>query len=477
MHLSFTQRMRRLTTGGVVLAMALLSSLVLDTGSATAVDDRSVGLVETARDGRPNILVIVTDDQRPDTMEFMPRTDRLFGRNGVRYTRAFASTPLCCPFRASLMTGQYAHNSNVRTNEDVANINHEHTMQRYLYDAGYTTALLGKYLNGWPSENPPPYFERFALGTGYVDRPFNVDGTIRTITKYIPRYLGRRASTLLREWEQDDDKPWLMVLTPSTPHVPAIPDPRHVDLRIPRWGGNPATFEEDLSDKPQMLYPNNTSDGVTAHPQRNTYARFARSLLGGDDLVATVFQTMRDLDEDHNTLAFFMSDSGYLLGEHGLRRKRFPHPMSAQIPFYMRWPAGEIPTGVVDGRLVAGIDILPTVLEAAGLEEASGHTIDGRSLRTTAPRDRLLLEHFAESRRAVPNWASLVTGAEQYTEYYEADGTTLAFREYYDAVNDPWQLTNTLGDGDPLNDPAPPTLARLQRQLDLDRNCAGSDCP
>ncbi|MBA3291471.1 MAG: sulfatase-like hydrolase/transferase, partial [Actinobacteria bacterium] len=336
---------------------------------------------------------------------------------------------------------------------------------------------LGKYLNGWPSENPPPYFERFALGTGYVDRPFNVDGTIRTITKYIPRYLGRRASTLLREWEQDDDKPWLVVLTPSTPHVPAIPDPRHVDLRIPRWEGNPATFEEDLSDKPQMLYPNNTSDGVTAHPQRNTYARFARSLLGGDDLVATVFQTMRDLDEDHNTLAFFMSDSGYLLGEHGLRRKRFPHPMSAQIPFYMRWPAGEIPTGVVDGRLVAGIDILPTVLEAAGLEEASGHTIDGRSLRTTAPRDRLLLEHFAESRRAVPNWASLVTGAEQYTEYYEADGTTLAFREYYDAVNDPWQLTNTLGDGDPLNDPAPPTLARLQRQLDLDRNCAGSDCP
>jgi len=477
MNLSFTQRMRRLTTGSVVLAMALLSSLVLDTGSATAVDDRSVRLVETARDGRPNILVIVTDDQRPDTMEFMPRTDRLFGRNGVRYTRAFASTPLCCPFRASLMTGQYAHNSNVRTNEDVANINHEHTMQRYLYDAGYTTALLGKYLNGWPSENPPPYFERFALGTGYVDRPFNVDGTIRTITKYIPRYLGRRASTLLREWEQDDDKPWLVVLTPSTPHVPAIPDPRHVDLRIPRWGGNPATFEEDLSDKPQMLYPNNTSDGVTAHPQRNTYARFARSLLGGDDLVATVFQTMRDLDEDHNTLAFFMSDSGYLLGEHGLRRKRFPHPMSAQIPFYMRWPAGEIPTGVVDGRLVAGIDILPTVLEAAGLEEASGHTIDGRSLRTTAPRDRLLLEHFAESRRAVPNWASLVTGAEQYTEYYEADGTTLAFREYYDAVNDPWQLTNTLGDGDPLNDPAPPTLARLQRQLDLDRNCAGSDCP
>ena len=476
MHLSFTQRTPRLTTGGVVLVMALLSSLVLDTGSATAIDDRTVRLVETARDDRPNILIIVTDDQRPDTMEFMPRTDRLFGRNGVRYTRAFASTPLCCPFRASLMTGQYAHNSNVRTNEDVANLNHEHTMQRYLYDAGYTTALLGKYLNGWPSENPPPYFERFALGTGYVDRPFNVDGTIRTITKYIPRYLGRRASTLLREWEQDDDKPWLMVLTPSTPHVPAIPDPRHVDLRIPRWGGNPATFEEDLSDKPQMLYPNNTSDGVTAHPQRNTYARFARSLLGGDDLVATVFQTMRDLDEDHNTLAFFMSDSGYLLGEHGLRRKRFPHPMSAQIPFYMRWPAGEIPTGVVDGRLVAGIDILPTVLEAAGLEEASGHTIDGRSLRTTAPRDRLLLEHFAESRRAVPNWASLVTGAEQYTEYYEADGT-LAFREYYDAVNDPWQLTNTLGDGDPLNDPAPPTLARLQRQLDLDRNCAGSDCP
>lgn len=434
-------------------------------------------MVEVAGDGRPNILIIVMDDQRPDTMGFMLRTDRLFGRNGVRYTRAFASTPLCCPFRASLMTGQYAHNSGVRTNEDAASINHEQTMQRYLYDAGYTTALLGKYLNGWPLANPPPYFERFAVGVRYEDQPFNVDGTIRTISEYVPRFLGRRASKLLHEWEQDDDKPWLMVLTPSTPHTPATPDPRDVDHRFPRWRGNPATFEEDLSDKPQMLYPNNTSEGVTARPQRKAYAKFARALLGGDDLVARVFKTMRELDENHNTLAFFMSDNGYLLGEHGLRRKRFPYAMSTQIPLYMRWPAGGVATGVVDDRLAAGIDILPTVLEAAGLEETGDHTIDGRSLRTTAPRDRLLLEHFSESKRAVPNWASLVTDAEQYTEYYEADGITPIFKEYYDVVNDPWQLTNTLGDDDPLNDPDPLTLDRLERQLDRDRNCAGSNCP
>jgi hypothetical protein len=95
----------------------------------------------------------------------------------------------------------------------------------------------------------------------------------------------------------------------------------------------------------------------------------------------------------------------------------------------------------------------------------------------TQQRNRLLLEHFSDSKRRVPTWASLITDREQYTEYYQIDGETKIFTEYYDAFDDPWRLTNTLGDDDPFNDPSPLTLQLLSNQLEADRECAGATCP
>ncbi|HZK51121.1 MAG TPA: sulfatase-like hydrolase/transferase, partial [Actinomycetota bacterium] len=206
--------------------MSLVVSLLVVSAEATAVSRASESGSFTVSTDAPNILIIVTDDQRPDMMSFMPRTQRLFGRQGVRFERAFATTPLCCPFRASLMTGQYAHNSEVRRNGDTRNLNHEHTLQRYLYDGGYRTALLGKFLNSWPREDPPPYFERFVLGTGYYkQKPINVDGKMKVITQYLPYFLRKRAVRLLKSFERDDARPWMMVLTPSSPHGPTTPAP------------------------------------------------------------------------------------------------------------------------------------------------------------------------------------------------------------------------------------------------------------
>lgn len=458
--------------------VSLVVSLLVVSAEATAVSRASESGSFTVSTDAPNILIIVTDDQRPDTMSFMPRTQRLFGRQGVRFERAFATTPLCCPFRASLMTGQYAHNSEVRRNGDTRNLNHEHTLQRYLYDGGYRTALLGKFLNSWPREDPPPYFERFVLGTGYYkQKPINVDGKMKVITQYLPYFLRKRAVRLLKSFEREDARPWMMVLTPSSPHGPTTPAPEHRDVRIPKWEGNPATFEEDLSDKPPMLYPNNTPDGVEARPGVRAHSKAAKTLLGADKLVHGVFEALRDLDEDSNTLAFFMSDNGFLMGEHGLRLKRFPYPMSQEIPLFMRWPDGGVPGGEMDDRIAANIDILPTVIEAAGLEDTLEHKVDGLSLSGFEQRNRLLLEHFADNRRQVPTWASLITDREQYTEYYQLDGQTRVFSEYYDIVDDPWYLTNTLGDDDPLNDPDPLTIQGLSDQLRADRECAGASCP
>jgi len=456
---------------------AVVAALLVVPSGALAVDQRSDSKSASAQAGEPNVLIIVTDDQRPDTMRFMPRTRRLFRDRGVTFDRAYATTPLCCPFRASLMTGQYAHNSGVRRQQDGPRIDHDHTLQRYFSDAGYRTALIGKFLNTWNREDSPPYFERFVLGAGYGNSSVNVDGTMKTISRYLPYYLKRRAVRMFREFEADDDaRPWLMVLTPSSPHSPAIPAPEHRSVRIPKWKGNPATFEKNLSDKPPTLYPNNTPEGVKAKPLGTNYRNAARALLGADRIVDEVFRELRELGENRNTLAFFMSDNGYLMGEHGLRAKRLPYPMSQEIPLYMHWPEGGPQTGEADDRIVANIDVLPTALDAAGLEGSLEHEVDGMSLLGSQQRNRLLLEHFADSRRQVPTWASLINDREQYTEYYDLDGETRIFTEYYD-VADRWRLTNTLGDNDPFNDPSPLTLQLLENQLEDDRVCAGSSCP
>jgi len=455
---------------GVLAAM--VSALLVVPGDASAVSHRAGPRSASAQASEPNVLIIVTDDQRADLMKFMPRTRRIFGDRGVRFRRAFATTPLCCPFRASLMTGQFAHNSGVRRQEDGPSINQQHTMQRYLHDAGYTTAMIGKYLNNWPRGTPPPHFDRFSVGKLYDDQLFNVDGKLKRIDRYAPDYLASRAARLLREFEADDAKPWFMLLAPSNPHSPSTAARRHRDVHIPLWQGNPATNEKDLSDKPRVLYGGRRPS--RAKPKTTLYGKMARSLLSADELVAGVDRAMRGLDEKSNTLAFFVSDNGFALGEHGMFAKKKPYPIASRVPLYMRWPRGPVERGGLDNRLVANIDILPTILEAIGLSPVPGHTIDGRSLQGTLRRSRMLVEAFAPSSSYF--WASLITDEEQYTEYYDGN-ETVDFREYYDLDKDPWYLKNTLGDDRPSNDPSPQTLEGLESQLEADRVCAGANCP
>jgi hypothetical protein len=137
---------------------------------------------------------------------------------------------------------------------------------------------------------------------------------------------------------------------------------------------------------------------------------------------------------------------------------------------YVRWP-GHVTPGAVDGRLTGNIDIEPTILDAAGI--APAHTMDGASLLGPGARDRLLLEYFLSPDSPLRSWASDRTKTYQYVEWYDAAGT-IVFREYYDLVNDPWQLTNLLGDGTTSNDP---NVTQLHTRLTADRTCAGATCP
>ena len=191
-------------------------------------------------------------------------------------------------------------------------------------------------------------------------------------------------------------------------------------------------------------------------------------MMSVDDLVLKLKEKLTEFEEA-NTLVTYVSDNGSLWGEHGRQGKSQPYVQSSSVPMMMRWPADTSP-GTVDERFALNIDIAPTVLEAAGVPV--GETpMDGRSLLDASPRKRVLLEYWCG--HSCDRWASTRTAAYQYVERYDADGNVL-FREYYDNLADPWQLTNLLRDGNPNNNP---DVAALHARLELDKSCVGGLCP
>src|SRR5919106_1327986 len=419
---------------------------------------------------RPNVLIIVTDDQRSDTLDVMPRTLAWMARGGIRFSNAYATTPYCCPSRASIFTGRFVHNHGITHTmaEEGARFDQRSTLQFHLQRAGYRTGIFGKYLNKWPLRRDPPRFDEWAIFSegipgGYTGGTWNVRGRVRSVKTYSTRFIGSQAMDFLRASESVDGQPWFLYLAPFAPHWPSIPEARYRDHPVGLWEGNPAVSERKRRDKPTFV--RTWTKGI--EEGRNIRAHQLRTLLSVDDLVDRVFRLLDRLGEGQNTLAFFVSDNGYLWGEHGMTRKLVPYTQSVSVPLLMRWPVGS-PQGVEDDRLAANIDIAPTIMEAARLPADPDVPMDGTSLLRSTRRDRLLLEFWATD--YTPSWASLRTPAYQYVEYYDGTGA-VQFREYYDLVRDPWQLENVLGDATPTNDP---DVQALSDQLSQDRACTGN---
>lgn len=460
------------------IASLVALTLVLAGCAAFSAGNISEAASSASEAGRPNVLIILTDDQRVGTMDAMPATLRRFAHQGTTFPHAFATTPLCCPSRSSIFTGRYAHNHAVQSNARHApdSLDQETTVQRYLQDAGYRTALFGKYLNLWPVVDDPPHFDRWAIispshhSNGYYGGTWNVEGTVHTIDRYSTDFIADEGVRFITGQEASDDQPWFLELAVYAPHLRAVPEPEYADAPVPRFHASPALRESDRSDKPPYVRRSTPAEigGIRA-----TRRKELRTLMSVDDLATRIFRTLGATDELDQTLAFFLSDNGFLWGEHGLRAKTHAYEPSIRIPFYMRWP-GSVQAGSVDERFVANIDIAPTILAAVGVPQDPATPMDGRSLLDPAwTRDRILTEFWRLQRVETPSWVSLRTRTYHYIQYYRTDGS-VAFREYYDLTQDPWELTNLLRDGDPGNDPA---LAPLEAQLAADRACAGVACP
>lgn len=427
---------------------------------------------------RPNVLVIMTDDQPVNnTMAMMPRTRHWFGQRGTTFTNAFATTPLCCPSRASIFTGRYAHNHGVKANyrEETDNLDHDSTMQRYLAEAGYRNAIFGKYLNGWDRAEDPPFFHDWAIirggkERGYYGGDWNVNGQQEVVSRYSTNYIRDHALRFLESAETLDARPWMMFLNVYAPHHPSLSPERYAEVDVPRWIDDPARRESNLADKPPFA---RRVSGARRRAKENYEAQM-RSLVPVDRMVEAVRLQLRALGETEDTIAFFMSDNGYMSGEHQLLRKSEPYTPATKIPFMTRWP-GNFEAGLTDRRVIGNIDLAPTVYEAAGVTPDESFPVDGMSLLDDATRDDILLEYWQEhpiNQTYVP-WASLRTRRFQYIEYYDQDMQQVRFREYYDLHSDPWQLENLLNDEDPANDP---DVSMIEQRLGELRRCSGEGC-
>lgn len=424
---------------------------------------------------RPNVLIFITDDQRADALDVMSTTRRWLADQGTEFTEAYVTTPLCCPSRASILTGRYVHNHGVLDNFSAAELDQKSTVHRYLQEVGYLTAIAGKFLNEWDLNNDPQYFDRWAIfrdHLSYYGVDFNVDGELRTVPGYSTHFVQASALRFLTGFERRDDRPWLLYVTPLAAHKPFTAEPKYADAAVPPQTLSPAVLEQDLSDKPPFLQHRE----LGPKGARLTRRQQLRTLMSADDLVGRVMRWLREFGELQRTLTIFLSDNGFLAGEHGLVDKRLPYTESAHIPLLMRWE-GHVAAGRKDDRLVANVDVVPTVLTAAGAEASGGFPIDGRDLMSRERRSHLFMEYFVDPVRPVPQWAAVRTPRLLYVEYYAEDGSRTIFSEYYNLIEDPWQLENALDDPSKVNDPSPEELTSLARMITQGRVCSGTSGP
>jgi arylsulfatase A-like enzyme len=433
-------------------------------------------------ESRPNILIIVTDDQTIGTMSraVMPHTMHYMVDNGRRYPNFYVTDPLCCPSRASIMTGRFDHNNGVYDNTPRGfHLDMSTTLQHYLHLAGYRTWISGKFLNGWhyrPGSPNPPDWDRFLVTSGgsHVDLPFNEDGRFFRYTPYAEPLIERQASRYLAKTEQNDSQPWFGYLSFTVPHGPYTPMRGYRGLPFHVRKPTPAERERDISDK----WPGYARHARYGFRSAEWLAQL-RMLRQADDIIGDIFAQLRAQGELRNTIVVLLSDNGVLFGSHQLTGKGLPYSEAVSVPAMIRWPR-HIPGGSVDRRLSTNVDLAPTLLDAAGVTpNPLVAPLDGRDLLDPSWKRRsILLEHWRtppprKKGNWQPTWGSLRSKRWQYIEYDDPSGH-ITFREYYNLVRDPWELHNELAGGPR---PSRARIRELHSLLAAARSCVGAACP
>ena len=401
---------------------------------------------------QPNIVMILTDDQRWDTLSYMPTVESELVAHGVTFSNAFVENPLCCPSRASFLTGQDSHTTGVYANDGdfggFAAFDDTSTIATSLHDAGYYTFFTGKYLNQyWDTGGlyMPPGWDRwraFASIAPYFDYDVSLNGTAvesygSDPSDYSTDVIAGYADDVIRN--ASSQQPLLLWIAPFAPHTPFTPAPRDAGTLPGLDPWRPPSYNEpNMLDKPAYMQAH-PSLSVDEQARIDGVREEQLEALGAvDDAVGTIVDDLAATGRLGDTIIIYASDNGFLWGEHRLDGKTVPYEESIRIPFVLRWDRlANVPR--TDTSLVQNVDVVPTLLEAAG---AGGGGFDGMSLmpllteRSTKWRSHMLIEH---SGSGPPDYCGDRTPNDILIHYATGE------EEYYRVGRaDPYELTNRI---------------------------------
>jgi N-acetylglucosamine-6-sulfatase len=433
-----------------IVAAVAAAGLALSSGSAAIA-------VQVA----PNVIVFMTDDQNVSSLEVMPNVRALLAQQGVTFANNFVSYPLCCPSRATYLTGQYPHNHDVMWNTapdgGYYKLRGNETLPVWMARAGYQTAHIGKYLNGYGTQNPLEIPPGWGEWYGSVDPStykmwgytLNENGVLKTYGQEDVEDPALYQTDVYRAKALDyinrkvAGGPFFLSVATLAPHQEAgfaanngnrnpRPAPRHRGTFGDRALPKPPSYDEvDVSDKPAHIRALPRISAMTEAQITRTYRSRLESLLAVDEAVKAIVDLLQAKGELANTLIIFTSDNGWLQGEHRIPSgKIHPYEESIRVPLILRGP-GLTPNTQRTAQ-VSNIDLAPTVMAAGGA--TPGIVVDGQSLLPVSTAVRPVLIETGPRPDGSRWYAAVRTPRFVYVEHSTGE------RELYDLQLDPWQL-------------------------------------
>jgi arylsulfatase A-like enzyme len=407
---------------------------------------------------KPNIIFILTDDQRFDALGVMgnriiqtPNLDKL-ANDGMLFKNAFVTTSICCVSRASILTGQYE--SRHKINDFTTSLSENALKKTYpniLKESGYEIGFIGKYGVGNPKDQPKNLFDYWKCTDKHQPHYENIDEKGDTI-----HYTDIIANNISEFLDSPKSKPFCLSVSFKAPHaedgdarqfIPKkiyanyyknveIPQPETANPKY--WESMPPFFKSDDNIARQRWKQRFDTPEKYQEMVKNYY----RLINGVDDVVGDLRKLLNEKKLDKNTIIIFMGDNGMYLGEHGLAGKWFGHEESIRVPLIIYDPRTTSQSPKIIDDIALNIDIAPTILQLAGVEKPEnmqGEDLLNRKKLKSKNRDSFFYEHTFLGSPKLPKVEGVVSKSLKYLNYIEYD-----YEVIYDLENDPHEKYNLI---------------------------------
>jgi arylsulfatase A-like enzyme len=452
------------------------AALLLVFGVTGAAAAKSARRGKDAEDRRLNVVLILSDDERSDGTSVMPNARTLLADHGVTFTDAHVTTSICGPSRASILTGQYSHHTGVLENfgphSYPAFKDESNDLGVWMHNAGYETALVGKYINSYTDAYvdhriPPGWDDWQVMDSSPMEAYYNysINNNGRLVdygnkpSDYSTTVLTHKAVHFI----QGARHPFFLYFAPVAPHLPAIPAPKdRGKLENIAPIHSPAFNQKNIGKEPWRFWHKGLLSAAAQLYINHVRIRQEESLLALDRSVRSVVQALRARHELNRTVILYTSDNGFLWGEHRLGGKIWPYEESTHVPLIVRTPWTH--SAQRNNQPVLNIDLAPTITALAGIKP--GLPEDGRSFvpflhgQQVPWRHAWLEEYLGQDllpKGGPPAYEAVETRRNLYVEYKNG------WRELYNLKKDPWELNNIAVD--PATKPLQASLGQLLQRL------------